>query len=72
MQELEAHSLSCSYPYLEFLLNKLKYYPFALLDMRSPSSKTTNENVWRFDFKDKQWTNLGIAKFIPKATKNHL
>ena len=33
-------------------------------DMRSPLNKTINENVWRFDFKDKQWTNLGIAKFI--------
>ena len=34
-------------------------------DMRTPLNKTLNENVWRFDFKDKRWTNLGIAKFIP-------
>ena len=33
-------------------------------DMRSPLNKTINDNVWRFDFKDNQWTNLGIAKFI--------
>ena len=34
-------------------------------DMRTPLNKTLNENVWRFDFKDNQWTNLGVAKFIP-------
>ena len=41
-------------------------------DMRSPLNKTINENVWRFDFKDKQWTNLGIAKFIPSLKEKIL
>ena len=32
-------------------------------DYKSPINKTNNNNVWRFDFKNKIWTDLGIAKF---------
>jgi hypothetical protein len=32
-------------------------------DPKSPLNKTNNDNVWRFDFKNKLWTNLGTAKF---------
>ena len=41
-------------------------------DMRTPLNKTLNENVWRFDFKEKQWTNLGVAKFIPSLKEKLL
>ena len=42
------------------------------IDMRSPLNKTINDNVWRFDFKDKLWTDLGIAKFIPSLKEKTL
>ena len=33
---------------------------------------TTNDNVWCFDFKNKLWTNLGIAKFNTKPNEQLL
>ena len=34
-----------------------------ITDPRVPLNKTKNEHVWRFNFKEKTWTDLGTAKF---------
>ena len=41
-------------------------------DSRTPQNHTKNDNVWRFDFKNKLWTNLGIAKFNTKPNEQLL
>jgi len=41
-------------------------------DYKSPMNKTNNDNVWRFDFKNKFWTDLGIAKFSNTPNKKLL
>ena len=41
-------------------------------DSRSPQNHTKNDNVWHFNFKEKQWTDLGIAKFAPSLKEHTL
>ena len=41
-------------------------------DSRSPQNHTKNDNVWHFNFKEKQWTDLGIAKFTPSLKEHTL
>jgi len=36
-------------------------------DSRSPQNHAKNDNVWHFNFKEKQWTDLGVAKFNTRS-----
>ena len=43
-----------------------------ITDPRVPLNKTKNEHVWRFNFNEKMWTDLGTAKFASSPNEQLL
>ena len=41
-------------------------------DARNPLKKITNDHVWRFNFKEKMWIDLGTAKFVSSPNEQLL